>query len=134
MKNKNMKIMCLISCLILSGCGAVMASKRSTYRGDAAILAVGQTRAAVENELGAPDMLTKMEGEKTKAIYRMDPNAHSRGARNAAVAGHAIADVLTLGLWEVVGTPTELAAQDEMSNFIVIYNASDIIESVEVLK
>lgn len=70
----------------------------------------------------------------SKVVYRLDPAAHTRGARNAAVAGHIVADVLTLGLWEVVGTPAELAAQDEMQNFVITYNSSDVIESVEVFK
>lgn len=96
-------------------------------------MAIGKTRAEVEAELGSPDMVSKEDG-KTRVRYRMDPAAHSRGAKNAAVAGHVVADILTLGLWEVVGTPVELAAQDEIHNFNVVYNANDIIESVEVFK
>jgi PBP1b-binding outer membrane lipoprotein LpoB len=124
----------LISCIVLNGCSAVMAGKRSTYRGDPKVLAVGQTRTVVEAELGAPDMSSPLEGNKQRVIYKMDPDAHTRGAKNAAVAGHIVADILTLGLWEVAGTPTELAAQDQIHNYIVIYNAAGIIESVEVLK
>ena len=75
-----------------------------------------------------------LDGGKQRVIYRMDPDAHTRGARNAAVAGHIVADVLTLGLWEIAGTPTELAAQDEMHSYIVTYNASGVIESVETHK
>lgn len=111
-----------------------MAGKRSVSRGNAAVLTVGQTRQIVEAELGAPDMVSKIENGKTRVLYRMDPAAHSRGGRNAAVAGHVVADILTLGLWEVVATPVELSAQDEMHNFNVAYNSNDIIESVEVFK
>jgi hypothetical protein len=124
----------LISCMVLNGCSAVMAGKRSTYRGDSKVLMVGQTRTAVEAELGVPDMSSPLAENKQRVIYKMDPDAHTRGAKNAAVAGHVVADILTLGLWEVVGTPTELAAQDQMHNYIVTYNSAGIIESVESLK
>ena len=124
----------LLSSFVLNGCSAVMAGKRSTYKGDPKILTVGQTRVTVESALGAPDMSSPLEAGKQRVIYRMDPDAHTRGARNAAVAGHIVADVLTLGLWEIAGTPTELAAQDEMHSYIVTYNASGVIESVETHK
>ena len=134
MKRQFNVICVLILSFTLSGCGAVMAGKRSVSRGDASVLVVGKTREVVEAELGAPDMVCKMEDGKTKVVYRMDPAAHSGGGRNAAVAGHVVADILTLGLWEVVATPVELAAQDEIHNFNVVYNSNNIIESVEVLK
>lgn len=124
----------LLSSFVLSGCSAVMAGKRSTYKGDPKILTIGQTRMVVESTLGVPDMSSPLDGGKQRVIYRMDPDAHTRGARNAAVAGHIVADVLTLGLWEIAGTPAELAAQDEIHNYIVTYDASGVIESVEVLK
>ncbi|MDP5370433.1 MAG: hypothetical protein NWR39_02530 [Pseudomonadota bacterium] len=97
-----------------------MAGKRSTYKGDPKILTIGQTRMVVESTLGAPDMSSPLDGGKQRVIYRMDPDAHTRGARNAAVAGHIVADVLTLGLWEIAGTPTELAAQDEIMMHLVL--------------
>ncbi|MES2252462.1 MAG: hypothetical protein V4482_02095 [Pseudomonadota bacterium] len=124
----------LLSAFVLNGCSAVMAGKRSTYKGDPKVLTTGQTRMTVESTLGAPDMSSPLEGGKRRVIYRMDPDAHSRGSRNAAVAGHVVADILTLGLWEIAGTPTELAAQDEMHNYIVTYDAAGVIESVEVFK
>ena len=124
----------LVMLLVLNGCSSIMAGKRSTYRGDPSVLVTGKTREAVEAELGAPDMSSDLEGGRQRIIYKMDPNAHTRGARNAAVAGHLVADILTLGLWEIAGTPTELAAQDENHHYIVTYNAGKIIESVEVLK
>lgn len=116
----------------LTGCSAIMAGKRSAYRGNPKVLMVGQTRAAVESELGAPDISSPVEGNKTRVLYKMDPNAHTSGAKSAAVAGHIVADILTCGLWEVAGTPAEIAAQDKTKNYMAIYNPSGIIESVEV--
>jgi hypothetical protein len=129
---KAFPLVCLfIVCAYITGCSAVMAGKRSTYRGDPKVLAVGQSRMMVESELGAPDMSSPLEGGKKRVIYKMDPDAHTRGSKSAAIAGHVVADILTLGLWEVAGTPAEIAAQDNMKNYIATYSAANIIESVE---
>lgn len=95
---------------------------------------VGADRMFIEDTFGPPNMAASMDNGKTKVIYKIDPEAHSAGARNAAVAGHVVADVLTLGLWEIVGTPLELAAQDKMTNYIIIYGPDNKIQSVETIK
>ena len=48
--------------------------------------------------------------------------------------GHGAADVLTFGLWEVVGTPTEAVFNGKRVVYEVTYDASDRIENVVALK
>ena len=124
----------LLVSVLLSGCSVAMSASRSTYKGDPAIIQVGADRAVIESTLGPPDMAASLEKGKTKAIYKIDPNAHREVTRDAAVVGHAAADVLTLGLWEAVGTPLEIAAQDKLTNYIVIYGADNKVISVEIVK
>lgn len=51
------------------------------------------------------------------------------------MAGHVAADVLTLGLWEIVGTPLELAAQDKSSRIIIGFLDKDNkVKTVDVVK
>lgn len=69
-----------------------------------------------------------------KAVYKLDPDAPTRAARNAAVAGHIVADILTLGLWEIVGTPVEIAAQDKLTTYVIYYGKEGKIEKVETVK
>jgi len=119
---------------LLSGCAVAMSANRTTHKGDTAAIHKGADRMAIESTFGPPDMTSSLDNGKTKVIYKIDPDASSEGGRNAAVAGHAVADVLTLGLWEVVGTPLELGAQDKFTNYIVVYNKNDKIESVETIR
>lgn len=44
-------------------------------------------------------------------------------------AGHAALDILTLGLWELVGTPIEGAASDELA-VTVDYDRNDRVTKV----
>ena len=44
------------------------------------------------------------------------------------------ADILTFGLWEAVGTPLELGAQDRPVTWIVKYDAAGKIVEIETLK
>ncbi len=124
----------LLASFILSGCAVAMSAKRSTYQGDPAIIQVGADRMQIESTFGSPNMTASLGEGETKVIYKIDPNAHREGTRNAAVAGHVAADVLTLGLWEIVGTPLELAAQDDFTTYIIVYDANNKIKSVEVVK
>jgi len=59
---------------------------------------------------------------------------YSKAARVSRTIGHGAADVLTLGLWEVVGTPTEAAFNGTPVVYEVTYDSSDRIENVVVLK
>jgi hypothetical protein len=111
-----------------------MAASRSSAHGDPNIIQVGTDRMTIEGTLGAPNMMTSLDNGKSKAIYKIDPNAHSSGAKGAAVAGHLIMDVLTWGLWEVVGTPLEIAASDKLTTYLVYYGADNKVTQVETVK
>lgn len=123
----------ILMCILLNGCAVAMSASRSTYKGDPAMMQVGADRMVIEQTFGPPNMTASLDKGKTKAVYKIDPNAHSSGARGAAVAGHLVADVLTLGLWEAVGTPLELAAQDKFTTYIIVYGTDNKIESVETV-
>lgn len=123
-----------VAIALLSGCSVAMSAKRSTYQGDPSIIQTGADRMQIENTFGSPDMTASLNDGESKVIYKIDPNAHKEGTRNAAVAGHVVADVLTLGLWEIVGTPLELAAQDEFTTYIIVYDENNKIKSVEIVK
>lgn len=124
----------IVSALLATGCSAWMAGQRSVYKGDPVIIQVGADRMAIENALGPPDMAVSVDNGRTKVIYKVDPDAHSRAGRNAAVAWHIVADVFTLGLWEIVGTPTEMAAKDQFTTYLIYYSKEGKVEQVETVK
>lgn len=127
-------ILSLLLILSLSACSVAMSANRSTYKGDPSIIRKGADRMMIEETFGSPNMTASLDNGETKVIYKIDPDAHRAGAKGAAVVGHAAADVLTLGLWEAVGTPLELAAQDKFTTYIIVYGRNDKIKSVEVVK
>jgi hypothetical protein len=47
---------------------------------------------------------------------------------------HGTADVMTLGLWEIVGTPTEATLNGHRVAYEVTYDANDRVEQVVPLK
>jgi hypothetical protein len=123
-----------IALFSLSGCAVAMSAKRSTYQGNPAIIQVGADRMQIENTFGSPNMTASLPNGESKVIYKIDPNAHRKVTRNSAVAGHVVADVLTFGLWEIIGTPLELAAQDDFTTYMIVYDRNNLIKSVDVVK
>jgi hypothetical protein len=67
------------------------------------VLSIGQDRGVVLLNLGQPAQTL------TTATGRSDVFHLERGNQQSAgrAIGHGVMDVLTLGLWEVVGTPIE---------------------------
>ena len=58
---------------------------------------------------------------------------HSTGNEPSAgrAVAHGVMDVLTLGLWEVVGTPVEaVAGQDQEHAIVVVYNNQGVVVGV----
>jgi len=59
---------------------------------------------------------------------------YSTGAKAGRVLFHGAADVVTLGLWEVVGTPAEAVFSGDEMAYEVSYDNDDRIHQVIVLK
>jgi len=59
---------------------------------------------------------------------------YSSGAKAGRGAFHSAADVLTLGLWEVLGTPVEMAADGNEVKVKVAYDARECVDYIQVLK
>ena len=57
---------------------------------------------------------------------------YSKGAKAARSIFHGVADVFTLGLWEIVGTPTELIASGTKLKVTVTYDDQQKVKTVKV--
>ena len=93
------------ACILLAvaGCsvGMAMSGKEDPNLG---AIRVGATRGEVELHLGSPVKVATIEDGKRVDVYEYElGNAPSAGR----AIGHGVMDVLTLGLWEVIGTPIE---------------------------
>ena len=124
----------LLAILILilgSGCSLFMAYKQPDKK-DLNVLDKGTPRALVIAELGQPEFT------ETKDNLRNDffifVQGYSSGAKASRLAIHGAADVLTFGLWEVIGTPVEMVADGTQVKVQVVYDAGDCVDYIKVLK
>ena len=110
--------------LITTGCsvGMAMSGKPDPNIG---VLSVGQSRDIVLLNLGQP---AKTATTKTG---RIDVFRLQRGNQKSAgrAVGHAVMDVLTLGAWEIIGTPIEGFAGDKFT-VTIEYDKNDKVMKV----
>ena len=120
-----------LSLLALSGCSAYMAANQPAKK-DLNVLKIGSPRAAVIAELGAPVYTSTKNGAHVDIFNFV--NGYSGFVRGGRAVLHGVADVATLGLWEVVGTPIEGANKGTKMSVEVTYDASDRIAAIAPLR
>lgn len=114
-----------------SACSVAMAAKQPSKK-DVGLLTPGVPRNLVLAELGQPVATDISRGKRVEVFSFVQ--GYSKGARISRTIAHGTADVLTLGLWEIAGTPTEAIFDGTRVAYEVTYDASDRIERVVVLK
>ena len=124
---------CLMS-MTTSGCSVFMAASRSSYRGDVNAIKEGVSRPEIIAELGEPDAFSKTESGGFDDRYTLDPQAHHTWVKVGTVLLHAGADFFTLFLWELIGTPYELAVRDRTVIYHLAYNPDGKLASIEKIK
>ena len=111
----------------LTGCSVFMAAKGPDKK-DLKVLKPGTSRYQVLSELGQP------VASEHKDDHRVDIFSFTQGSSKGAKAGralmHGTADLVTLGLWEIIGTPTETMLDGKKMAFEVHYDANDRVAEV----
>jgi hypothetical protein len=97
---------------------------------DLSVLKVGAERAQIEAELGPPKSEVTLADGRTQSTYHYQVGNESSAGRAAV---HAGMDILTLGIWELVGTPME-AMQGEKMQLVVVYDSAGKAETFDVMK
>ncbi|MFH1996124.1 MAG: hypothetical protein ABIJ27_03890 [Candidatus Omnitrophota bacterium] len=122
----------LMVCLSTSGCAVVMATRQPDHK-DLTCLSTGTLRDDVVAELGNPSITeTNEHGDKVDVFQFKQ--GYSKGAKAGRALVHGVADVFTLGLWEVVGTPTEAIFSGKEMAVKVTYDKNNRIKKVDYLK
>jgi hypothetical protein len=83
-------------------------------------------------ELGTPISTEIKNGQKVDIFNFVQ--GYSKVTKTARAVGHGVADVMTLGLWEVIGTPVEGIANGEVNQVEVKYNKQNRVAQVIPLK
>ena len=120
-----------LATIAASGCSPVLAARQPS-RKDVDILSPGMPRNLVLAELGTPIATDTKNGKRVEVFSFVQ--GYRKGVRVGRTIGHGAADVMTLGLWEIVGTPTEATLNGHRIAYEVTYDTSDRIEQVVPLK
>lgn len=109
-----------------SGCSVFMAAA-GTREPNLSMITIGAHRAEVELQLGSPRTTIAHEGGQ----YRTDTYEYELGNKPSAgrAVVHGVMDLLTLGLWEVVGTPVE-AFRGEKHEIVISYDLDDRVAAI----
>ena len=122
---------CLLALVFSSGCSVFMAAKQPDKK-NVDLFQIGTPRTMLLGEFGAPAMSEIRNGRKYE-IFKF-VQGYSTGAKAGRALFHGAADVMTLGLWEVVGTPTEAVFSGDEMAFEVSYDQNDRIDQVMTIK
>ena len=111
--------------LTLGGCsvGMAMSGKKDPNLG---AFRVGSTRGEVELQLGSPISTTTTTEGRRVDLYEYEIGNEPSGGRAIA---HGVMDVLTLGLWEIIGTPIE-GFQGSKHRLTVTYDQEDRVMAI----
>ena len=115
----------------ITGCSVFMAAKQPEKK-DTKMLAVGVPRAVILAEFGAP-VSTVKNGDETVDIFSFK-QGYGKAAKFGRMTFHGVADVATLGLWEIIGTPVESGFDGNNIAYQITYDQNDNVKTVVQLK
>jgi len=114
--------------MLLQSCSVGMALSGNKQR-DISTFYHGSDRSFVHAKTGLPDSSFQDKEGKWIDTYLIVTGDEPSAGR---AIGHGALDVITLGLWEVIGTPIEaVAGSEEYQSFIIHYDKDNKIERVE---
>jgi hypothetical protein len=129
-------IICLVSLFALLiipnfGCSVFMAANQPGEK-NVDLFKVGTSRSMLLAEFGSPTV-SEVRNEKKSEIFKF-VQGYSSEVKTSRAFFHGAADVVTGGLWEVVGTPTEAVFNGDEMAYEVTYDDNDKIDQVTSLK
>jgi hypothetical protein len=113
-----------------SGCSIYMEASRPDYK-DVNIAQVGVPRQTVIHDFGMPEMSYQDKQGRQVDVFKLAPGAETSSTRTGVTSFLWVADVLTLGLFEVIGTPYAMITKPEVRTYVITYKSDDTIEKVE---
>jgi hypothetical protein len=114
---------------VLAACSVGMALS-GEENPDLGAIRVGAARGEVELHLGAPIKSASLDDGRRADVYEYQIGNQPSAGR---AIGHGVMDVLTLGLWEVVGTPIE-GVQGDTYHATITYDRADKVVEIQTKK
>lgn len=116
-------------CIPAQACSVGMAMSGSENP-DLGAIRVGASRGEVELHLGTAIKTTPLPDGRRADVYQYEIGNEPSAGR---AVGHGVMDVLTLGIWEIVGTPIE-AVQGETYHATITYDEGDRVADIKTQK
>ncbi len=120
----------ILSFFILTACATEQALNQPTKK-NLSVLDIGTPRELVLLELGAPADRSIEDNVRIDLFSIVQ--GYSKGTRIARATGHLAAEIMTIGLWGLVGTPIEQTYNGKVLGYKVYYNENDEVSKVEKL-
>ncbi|WP_051048963.1 hypothetical protein [Nitrosospira lacus] len=117
--------------VLSSGCSVFMAAKQPDKK-NVELFRAGTSRSMILGEFGPPAVSEARDGKKYEIFKFIQ--GYSTGTKAGRALFHGAADVVTLGLWEVVGTPAEAVFSGDEMAYEVSYDKDDRVDQVTPLK
>jgi hypothetical protein len=114
----------LVMIVLLAGCSVFMAAS-GKEEPNLVMMRSGTPRYVVESQLGPPTSESREENGDCRCTYVYEVGNEPSAGRAVL---HGALDVLSLGIWEIVGTPMELV-QGEKQTATVVYGADQNVKS-----
>ncbi|MCK5192186.1 MAG: hypothetical protein KAQ71_00150 [Desulfobulbaceae bacterium] len=114
--------------LLNTGCSVYMAANQPGLK-NVELLRVGTSRDLLISEFGEP-VSSGVDGDGREYDKFSFVQGYSTGAKAGRAIFHIVADVLTHGLWEVLGTPLEATFDGDKITYEITYDRNDRIAQI----
>jgi len=112
-------LLLLSGVLMSGGCSVYMAANQPDKK-ETSLFDTGTSRSALILEFGQPALTENRNGTDYDLFMFVD--GYTSGGKTGRTVGHAAASIMTLGLWEIVGTPLESSFDGDKMSFEVCYD------------
>jgi len=126
MRIKNFIFLFII--ISVSGCSTVMEANRPTAV-NIRKYQIGEKRIDVVASIGATANSVK-DGSDSCDVYRLYTRGTSKAGKVGIIFGEAAADFFTIGLAEVVATPTEAATKSNIHTVLFCYDPDEKLTAI----
>ena len=116
-------------CVAVCACSPVMEATRPDPV-DLSQFVAGQQRIDIMAEIGSP-ATTTIDGGDSCDIYKLYTRGPEAAGKGVLAAGEVVADVLTLGLSEIIFTPVEAATRNSKHTVVFCYDPNNRLAAIK---
>jgi hypothetical protein len=125
----------LLIALLLTGCAETTAGRMAAAQPeprDLSVLREGTPRAVVVAQLGQPVWSGDVESKRLDLFEFKQ--GYSRGTKTTRVILHGLANIVTVGLWDIIGRPIEAIHSGTPMRIEVTYDETERVASSRALR